>query len=200
MARIGTGRRVPSRKEKVALAWLAEAKRAGGATRFQRPRQKEGIGGPALVYALCLGLLIGWYGPEWAGRIEWPRSSATAQSLPADALSAQFGFCHRGGGTNCVVDGDTFWFKGEKYRIADIDTPETHGPRCAAEGELGAQATRRLQALMNDGPFSLESGDRDTDRYGRSLRIVTREGESIGGMLVAEGLARSWDGRRHPWC
>lgn len=115
-------------------------------------------------------------------------------------LSARFGFCHAGGGTNCVVDGDTFWFQGTKYRIADIDTPETHGPRCMAEGALGARATTRLQALMNDGPFSLEPADRDTDRYGRALRVVTRAGESIGGMLIAEGLAREWDGARHPWC
>ena len=35
---------------------------------------------------------------------------------------------------------------------------------------------------------------------GRALRVVTRGGESIGGMLVAEGLARRWDGARHPWC
>ena len=98
------------------------------------------------------------------------------------------------------MDGDTFWFKGAKYRIADIDTPETHGPRCAAEGALGAQATQRLQVLLNAGPFTLESVDRDVDRYGRSLRVVKRGGSSIGGMLVAEGLAREWDGARRPWC
>ncbi|MGE4322532.1 MAG: thermonuclease family protein [Sphingobium sp.] len=98
------------------------------------------------------------------------------------------------------MDGDTFWFQGRKYRIADIDTPETHGPRCAAEGARGARATARLQALMNAGPFSLESGTRDTDRYGRALRVVTRGGESIGGMLVTEGLARPWDGARRSWC
>ena len=115
-------------------------------------------------------------------------------------LSASFGFCHSGGGTNCVVDGDTFWFRGDKYRIADIDTPETHGPRCSQEGLLGARATTRLQELMNAGAFTLESGTRNTDRYGRSLRVVTRGGESIGGMLVNEGLARPWEGARQPWC
>lgn len=99
-----------------------------------------------------------------------------------------------------MVDGDTFWFRGDKYRIADIDTPETHGPRCEAEGVLGARATQRLQTLLNAGPFSLASGDRDSDRYGRALRVVTRKGQSIGEQLVAEGLARSWDGARHPWC
>ncbi|CAN5343435.1 hypothetical protein BH09PSE3_BH09PSE3_04780 [soil metagenome] len=49
-------------------------------------------------------------------------------------------------------------------------------------------------------PFSLASADRDADRYGRKLRIVMRHGASIGEELVAEGLAREWDGARHSWC
>ncbi|QGP79451.1 thermonuclease family protein [Sphingobium sp. CAP-1] len=200
MARQGQGRPAPSRRERVEQAWRAEARRAGNVARFQRPRQRKGLSGPALVYIICLGLLLGWYGPGWVDRIDLPRIDGPAQSAPADSLSADFGLCHSGGGTDCVVDGDTFWFRGDKYRIADIDTPETHGPRCAIEGALGARATRRLQMLMNEGPFSLESGDRETDRYGRNLRVVTREGQSIGDRLVAEGLARRWDGSRHPWC
>ena len=176
-------------------------RQGGGALRFKpaRARRPEGVSGPALVYMLCLGLLLGWYGPDWVRQFDWPTINAP-QSRPADSLSAQSTFCHSGGGTNCVVDGDTFWFEGRKYRIADIDTPETHGPRCAAEGAAGAQATARLQSLMKAGPCSLEPVDRDTDRYGRALRVVTRGGESIGAMLVAQGLARNWDGARHPWC
>jgi endonuclease YncB( thermonuclease family) len=154
---------------------------------------------------LCLSLLLGWYGPGWLAPLKKPYipipvANTVIQSAATDSLAADFGFCHRGGGTNCVVDGDTFWFRGEKIRIANIDTPETHGPACAAEGALGARATQRLQALMNAGRFSLKSGDRDSDRYGRALRIVTRGGQPIGEQLVAEGLARPWDGRRHPWC
>ena len=180
---------------------MAAYRRYMARQRYGRARRRSaGFSGPALIYTLCLGLLLGWYGPIWMDRGAWPPLEHPRQSMAADALSAQFGFCHSGGGVTCVVDGDTFWFGGEKYRIADIDTPETHGPRCAAEGALGARATERLQALMNAGAFSLESGDRDTDRYGRSLRVVTRGGESIGGMLVAEGLAREWDGARHGWC
>lgn len=125
--------------------------------------------------------------------------SGQAGSRP-DQLQARFGLCHSGGGGNCVVDGDTFWFAGEKIRIADIDTPETHSPRCVDEARLGATATDRLQTLLNDGPFMLESADRDTDRYGRALRIVTRDGESVGGVLVGEGLARWYDSGRQPWC
>jgi micrococcal nuclease len=118
----------------------------------------------------------------------------------AAMISARFGLCHSGDARNCVVDGDTFWSGGVKIRIADIDTPETHPPRCAAEAARGEAATVRLQALLNDGPFALEPIDRDSDRYGRKLRIVTRDGVSIGGILVNEGLARWYGGGRQPWC
>jgi micrococcal nuclease len=101
----------------------------------------------------------------------------------------------------CVIDGDTFFFAGEKIRIADIDAPETGGAQCANEAELGARATSRLQELLNEGPFELRGyQSRDTDRYGRKLRVVVRDGRSIGDTLVAEGLARRWSGRRLPWC
>ncbi|MGV3482445.1 MAG: thermonuclease family protein [Sphingobium sp.] len=132
----------------------------------------------------------------------------TAEHAQPDGLAAtgagraavRFGLCHSGGGRNCVVDGDTFRVDGAKIRIADIDTPETHPPRCAEEAELGARATRRLQALLNQGPFELEISGRATDRYGRQLRTVVRDGRSIGDLLVAEGLARPYGRGRRSWC
>lgn len=112
-----------------------------------------------------------------------------------------FTLCAQSRRINCVIDGDTFAFGGHRVRLADIDTPETHPSRCDYEAQLGARATRRLQELLNAGPFELEgSGDRDEDQYGRKLRIVTRDGNSLGGALVSEGLAREWTGRRLPWC
>ena len=98
-----------------------------------------------------------------------------------------------------VIDGDTFDYAGERIRISDIDTPEVRG-QCADERERPAQATQRLSALLAAGPFELVRNGRDEDRYGRKLRVVTRDGRSIGDMLVAEGLARTWSGRREPWC
>jgi endonuclease YncB( thermonuclease family) len=98
-----------------------------------------------------------------------------------------------------VIDGDTFRYAGEKIRIADIDTPEVNG-RCDSEKALAARATDRLAVLLAAGPFKLEPVERDEDRYGRKLRIVTRGGRSIGDQLVSEGLARTWTGRREPWC
>lgn len=98
-----------------------------------------------------------------------------------------------------VIDGDTFDYGGERIRIADIDTPELRA-RCSTEAVLARRATRRLDALLRQGPFELRRLGRDEDRYGRKLRVVMRGGRSIGDMLVAEGLARTWTGRREPWC
>ena len=98
-----------------------------------------------------------------------------------------------------VIDGDTFRYGSATIRIADIDTPEVNG-RCAEESALAARATQRLAVLLAAGPFKIEPVERDTDRYGRKLRVVTRGGRSLGDQLVAEGLARTWTGRREPWC
>ncbi|WP_423605546.1 thermonuclease family protein [Sphingomonas sp. MS122] len=129
-----------------------------------------------------------------------PPAPAVA-AAPTGAARPRFGFCHVGGGANCVVDGDTFWMDGAKIRIADIDTPETHPARCPREAELGAAATRRLQALLNSGEVALAGIGRDTDRYGRRLRLVSVDGRGVGDALVAEGLARPYaGGPRTGWC
>lgn len=99
-----------------------------------------------------------------------------------------------------VVDGDTFVHDGARIRIADIDTPEIFSPKCAAEKALGLRAKARLHELLAAGPYQLETLGRDEDRYGRKLRVVTRGGRSLGDQLVSEGLARTWSGRREPWC
>jgi micrococcal nuclease len=112
-----------------------------------------------------------------------------------------FTLCMQASQQNCVIDGDTIRYAGTKIRLEDIDTPETHEPRCASEAALGRRATRRLLELVNAGPFQLvRIGDRDEDRYGRKLRTITRGGRSVGDVLVAEGLARHWDGARRSWC
>ena len=114
---------------------------------------------------------------------------------------AHFNTCIGSTRVTCVVDGDTIWLDGIKIRIADIDTPEVGSPACTEELALGRQATRRMTELLNEGPFSLETaGARDEDVYGRKLRVLTRDGKSLGATLVDEGLAHVWDGSRHSWC
>lgn len=127
-------------------------------------------------------------------------SPATYAAVDRDG--GRFATCRGAHRVNCVVDGDTFWYRGHKIRIADINTPEVSSPGCAREAALGAAATRRLVQLLNAGPFTVRIAypDRETDRYGRALRVVSRNGESIGLVLVREGLAETWKGRRSSWC
>jgi endonuclease YncB( thermonuclease family) len=117
------------------------------------------------------------------------------------AAGAGGGVRVRAGAGVRVIDGDTFALAGVRIRIADIDTPEVRG-RCAYETALAARATARMRQLLAQGDFDLHPlpGGRDEDSYGRKLRIVTRGGRSLGDVLVAEGLARTWSGRREPWC
>jgi hypothetical protein len=136
----------------------------------------------------------------WERRAVETVEAEPAVDRRASATRASFGFCHTGGGTNCVVDGDTLWLGGQRVRVADIDAPETHEPRRAEEAALGNRATQRLRQLLNGGVISVQPIDRDEDRYGRKLRVVLVDGRSVGDTLVGEGLARFYEGGRRPWC
>ena len=126
---------------------------------------------------------------------------AVATFAPApDLESARFDRCGSAARVTCVVDGDTFWYRGAKIRVADINTPEVSAPACPQEAVLGEAATTRLAELLNAGPFTLAPWTPERDRYGRLLRTVTRAGESLGAVLVREGLAERWGGRRGSWC
>lgn len=126
--------------------------------------------------------------------------NAAAFTPQADREAAQFARCTGPVRLSCVVDGDTFWYRGARIRIADINAPEVSEPRCLAEARLGARATTRLTELLNAGAFTLQPADRERDVYGRQLFTVTRAGESLGARLEAEGLAERWRGYRRDWC
>jgi endonuclease YncB( thermonuclease family) len=134
--------------------------------------------------------------PGEAIRSGSPRASGARN----DAVRAAFSYCKWGGGTNCVVDGDTFYIGGEKVRVAGIDAPETHPSRCADEARLGNAATEQLHALLNSGAVTMTSIDRDRDRYGRLLRNVAVDGADVGEAMVSSGVAREYAGGRRPWC
>lgn len=147
-----------------------------------------------LVAAPFVGITLAWL---------WQAAPVTVrpdESEPAEQYEVAFSRCSGPIRVTCVVDGDTIWLEGQKIRIADMNTPEVSKPDCPAERVLGQRATNRLTSLLNEGGFSLETIDRDEDGYGRKLRIVTRGGQSLSRILVAEGLAEEWTGSRRSWC
>ena len=167
------------------------------------PRRRESS--RTFPLAILLAALVGWNAPEWIGRgADAPialLSLTSAVRVSAEQGSATyFPICGGGQRITCVVDGDTFWLEGQKIRVADIDTPEISSPRCDAEFQLGQRAKQRMQQLLNAGPIALEPADRATDRYGRALFRVTRNGTSLGETLVGEGLAVWYGGGKPNWC
>ncbi len=174
---------------------ISETTRVGAYRRRQTRRPGYGLKWAWAIVVLIAGGIIA------ADRFHLTDGSMLGiAATKADTLRATFPYCGDARRVNCVVDGDTFWLEGEKIRISDIDTPELSPPRCEAERVKGEAAKRRLQELLNAGPFSLVSGSRDEDQHGRKLRTVTRDGRSIGDMMTEEGLARRWDGARRSWC
>ena len=180
---------------------------------WRRPKWYRRTGWQLTALGILAGFTIGSAAthPHWIQDFVGDRSSTTdpvtvvRYGIPPHTRSTRpaisFTKCRSAGATDCVIDGDTFRYQGETIRIADIDAPETRKAKCASEAELGARATFRLAALLSQGEFNLSGYDsRNRDQYGRLLRVVMRDGASIGQGLVAEGLARRWEGRRRPWC
>jgi endonuclease YncB( thermonuclease family) len=166
----------------------AVAEAGGRRGRLRAPRLRWGELRAMLLGGMLLGLAMFHFAPEDAIAPSLPGGGAAGAVMATPALVR-------------VIDGDTFDYDGTRIRIADIDTPEVRG-RCAYEIELAARATDRVEVLLGQGAFELRPlpSGRDEDRYGRKLRIVTRDGQSLGDTLVSEGLARTWTGRREPWC
>lgn len=114
------------------------------------------------------------------------------------ALALAFSVCPAEGvRITCVHDGDSFIVDRERIRIADIDTPDLDG-QCAYEKQLALRSRDRLVQLLNGEPFQIHR--QGEDRYGRTLAVVVNSRGSIGDQLVREALARTWSGRREPWC
>ncbi len=160
-----------------------------------------------LVAALIAAVIYLWdrFAPP-----ETPPSPSTTVSETATTGSAdkygskyvpKYVLCGRGRWRDCVVDGDTIRDGTVKIRILDLDAPEIFSPQCDAEKALGEKAKLRLLDLLNQGPVQIvESGGRSTDKHGRALRLILRNGQSLGDHLIREGLARPWGHGKQSWC
>ena len=141
------------------------------------------------VLAVAIGLATLWFALPGRDSV----NSAGAM------LSGEFEICASGPRITCVVDGDTVWFEGTKYRFEEIDTPEKGGlAQCMQEGLQAIEATKRLAEILSTHNFTIETSGKD--RYGRVLARFRIAGTTAGQMLVSEGLARPWSGRRERWC
>ncbi len=99
----------------------------------------------------------------------------------------------------CLVDGDTGWEAGVKWRLYSIDTPELSNPDCNNERSKAIAARDRLRDLMRSG-YSIEWMG-SSGNYGRKLvRIRFADGRYAGRVLMQEGLAQPWPNAGNVWC
>ena len=102
----------------------------------------------------------------------------------------------------CLVDGDTVWLRGTKYRMEGYDTPEPQSQICggAAEVALAHQASARLLDLLNGNRWTVDvSGELD-DTGTRTLITILIDGRDVGDILIEERLARRWPDGDEWWC
>ena len=122
-------------------------------------------------------------------------------AAPPQRVSTSFTSCGPGRGSACVIDGDTLKLGDRKIRIIGIDAPELMAPQCPAEEVLARKSADRLRELLNQGEFEMVAHRlQRRDRHGRDLMVLQRNGQSIGAILIDEGLADRYLGSKRSWC
>jgi micrococcal nuclease len=126
---------------------------------------------------------------------------ASCQSTPRSTVASAAQGCR----VVSVVDGDTLDMSCPgtgpfRARLTGYDTPESFEPGCAAEARAARRATDRLRTLVADAR-TIDPAIGGTDRYGRRLVRLALDGQDVGAILIAEGLAVPYSGgRRINWC
>jgi endonuclease YncB( thermonuclease family) len=148
----------------------------------------------AIVIAICIAVYAQGYGLSSALTSRYFFGASGAGDSQHDLT-----ICGIGLRSTCLVDGDTGWEGGRKWRLLGIDTPELASPGCPAEFDTAILARDRLQTLMRDGYQIVWSGS--DDRFGRALVDVhLSDGRSASDVLLAEGLAQTWPNTGNIWC
>jgi micrococcal nuclease len=101
-----------------------------------------------------------------------------------------------------VVDGDTVKRGSVRTRLLNLDTPEPGSrAKCPEERELAARARARLKDLIKGGNWQMIWSKRH-EKYVRDLTVLTIDGQDVAAIMIAEGLARPYTGRkkRRGWC
>ena len=109
-------------------------------------------------------------------------------------------------------DGDSGRLDGMKFRLANVDAPETGGvgaiggAKCEYERELGFDAKAFMVELTRDAELVITSSN-GPDRYEREVITLSVDGQDIGEAGIAAGHLGPWPhkGRRAltkkpDWC
>lgn len=109
-------------------------------------------------------------------------------------------------------DGDSGRIDGIKFRLANVDAPETGslkqrgGAKCELEREKGYEAKAYSVALTKNGTVKVER-DYGYDRYQRLIVDLSVDGVNVGERAIADGILKPWPHRNNralsakpDWC
>ena len=94
-------------------------------------------------------------------------------------------------------DGDSGRLGTVKFRLANIDAPETGsmkqrgGAKCEYERKLGYEAKAYIVSITKDKTIRIVK-DYGEDRYGRLVVDLAANGKDVGKMGVAAGHLKDW--------
>ncbi len=100
------------------------------------------------------------------------------------------------------MDGDTIDDNATRirYRLENIDAPETKYAACAAEAHMGERSKWTAYELIKAANNVEAHTTGRIDQYGRTIARIKLDGKDLGEMLIARGFARPWTGARENWC
>ena len=109
-------------------------------------------------------------------------------------------------------DGDSGRIDGERFRLANVDAPETgnvganNGAQCESERRLGFEAKAFIIELTRDAEIIVTARG-EPDRYGRIVVSLSVDGRDLANLGIEAGYLRSWPHRngraqtpKPDWC
>ena len=102
-----------------------------------------------------------------------------------------------------IVDGDTLDDRstGVRYRLENIDAPETdERAACDAERYMGNRAKWEAVRIVRGAQSVVAAPTGKIDAYGRVVARIKVDGQDLGDVMIANGLALPWNGQRESWC
>jgi len=121
---------------------------------------------------------------------------------------------NKGDGASIIYwsDGDSGLIDGVKFRLANVDAPETGslkqqgGAKCELEREKGYDAKAFIVALTKSGKVKIVR-DYGYDRYQRLVVDLSVDGVDVGERAIADGILKAWPHRsgrtlsaKPDWC
>ncbi|MDI1297041.1 MAG: nuclease [bacterium] len=148
------------------------------------------------VGLLIMALMIGGFGILLFKDILPAPGSQPAADGPM-TISDSFSACDDPAGQACVLSPDSYAYHGRRYHLADISTPSPTNPLCPAEAARADKARAALVSMMNGGSFEARADPADADP---SARILTRDGVSLGSLMILKDYAKPWSAKPIDWC